>query len=172
MAGMWLHLIAAILMVAHLGVAAAAGRSHLAPLCGDLVMVLGMLDMAAGSLVLDPVAWCGVSIVTALGIAMSHRRRRIGATAGARFDDATVRTALALVLMGVVHLVAMPHHVVEDPGTHHHATPLVPFVLVGLAAQLTASVVAAARTRDTRIRASRLLTAGATMAMGAALLMP
>lgn len=173
MPSMVLHAIAALLMVGHAVLRSRGPRPRLT-LCADAVMVLAMLDMAAGTAVLPPVVWLGVAVATALLLAAMHggtRRHREGQTTS---PGSWAPGALTLVLMGAVQLVAAPHGVgVEVLSGHHSASSaaILPLVLLGLGAHTAVSVVASVLTRGAWSRVAHLAAAGATAAMGAAVLL-
>lgn len=171
MPGMWLHALATALMVAHVALVCRRRTRRVAALCGDVVMILVMLDMTAGVGILPPVAWFGFTVVTALAIALTNRGGRAAADEVVDTAGSWAHGALALILLGAVQLVASPHAVGVETGAHQHAAPatLLPFLVIALAVDALVSVVEGARVREARARASRLLTAGAALAMGAAL---
>jgi hypothetical protein len=171
MPDMGLHLLAVLVMVAHVALNGTGARPGLAPLCGEIVMVIAMLDMVLGAVVLSPVAWLAVTVITAVGIAAvqgprSHAR---GAdVTRARFAGSWVHGAFALILIGLVQLVTAPHQVATTGAHHSAAVELAPFVLSGLVAHATVSAVTVARSRGMVERLRHLLagTATALMALG------
>ncbi|MFJ4225040.1 hypothetical protein [Microbacterium sp. NPDC089695] len=170
---MWLHAVAALLMCAHLLLRLRSRDRDAVAIGGEVVMMLGMADMAAGGVVLTPVSWLGFSIVSALAIAACRSRAPARLS---RFADLRVRrvhSSLGLILMGLAQVVATHRGVVSvDPGHAHAASPIMlqSVVLLGLGLLAAWCALTDFRAHGNRLRTPTVLSAIAALAMGAGLI--